>query len=141
MFSGSSVSTFLQLVVVPDVIAFAVLKKILAIRNSHFNLQEYLTTYIIWGGGGAWGHVEALISLMHERKTCIERNPLFLLYIVIHGLFFIHCHPQTSMIIYALFYSTFFQFPVSLGLYETQRDRSHDGTQTSKHQATIYNRE
>ena len=51
MFSGSSVSTFLQLVVVPDVIAFAVLKKILAIRNSHFNLQEYLTTYIIWGGG------------------------------------------------------------------------------------------
>ena len=71
MFSGSSVSTFLQLVVVPDVIAFAVLKKILAIRNSHFNLQEYLTTYIIWGRGGAWGHVEALISLMHERKTCI----------------------------------------------------------------------
>ena len=93
------------------------------------------------GGGGAWGHVEALISLMHERKTCIYRNPLFLLYIVIHGLFFIHCHPQTSIIIYALFYLTFFQFPVSLGLYETQRDTSHDGTQTSKHQATIYNRE
>ena len=57
---------------VPDVIAFTVLKKILAIRNSHFNIQEYLTIYITWaGGGGAWGHVEALISLMHERKTCI----------------------------------------------------------------------
>ena len=125
---------------VPDVIAFTVLKKILAIRNSHFNIQEYLTIYITWGGG-AWGHVEALISLMHERKTCIYRNPLFLLYIVIHGLFFIHCHPQTSIIIYALFYSTFFQFPVGLGLYETQCDISHDGTQTSKHQATIYNRQ
>ena len=93
------------------------------------------------GGGGAWGHVKALISLMHEGKTCIYRNPLFLLYIVIHGLFFIHCHPQTSIVIYALFYSTFFQFPVSLGLYETQPDISHDGTQTSKHQAAIYNRE
>ena len=37
---------------VPDVIALTVLKKILAIRNSHFNLQEYLTIYITWGGGG-----------------------------------------------------------------------------------------
>ena len=36
---------------VPDVIALTVLKKILAIRNSHFNLQEYLTIYITWGGG------------------------------------------------------------------------------------------
>ena len=36
---------------VPDVIAFTVLKKILAIRNSHFNLQEYLTIYITWGAG------------------------------------------------------------------------------------------
>ena len=35
---------------VPDVIAFTVLKKILAIRNSHFNRQEYLTIYITWGG-------------------------------------------------------------------------------------------
>ena len=114
----------------------------MAIRNSHLNLKEYLTISITWGGGGgAWGHVEALISLMHEGKTCIYRNPLFLLYIVIHGLFFIHCHPQTSIVIYALFYSTFFQFPVSLGLYETQPDISHDGTQTSKHQAAIYNGE
>ena len=124
---------------VPDVIALTVLKKNLAIRNSHFNLQEYLNIYITWGG--AWGHVDALISLMHEGKTCIYQNPLFLLYVVIHGLFFIHCHPQTSIIIYALFYLTLFQFLLSLSLYETQPDIGHDGTQTSKHQATIYNRE
>ena len=36
---------------VPDVIALTVLKKILAIRNSHFNLQEYLTIYNMGGGG------------------------------------------------------------------------------------------
>ena len=35
---------------VPDVIAFTVLKKNLAIPNSHLNLQEYLTIYITWGG-------------------------------------------------------------------------------------------
>ena len=91
-------------ILVPDVIAFTMLKKILPIRNSHFNLQEYLNIDITWGGG-AWGHVEALISLMHEGKTCIYRDPLFLLCIVIHGLFFIHCHPETSIIIYAFFYS------------------------------------